>query len=338
MTYTVEAAFPTSPEGRFERRPVELREPGPEEVLVRLVASGVCHTDLVTAAHPVVPGQILGHEGAGVVEAVGDAVSGVEAGDHVVLSYSWCGACPACENGRMAYCADFLRLNYLGERLLGQGSFATFTVTTERNVIRVPDDLPLELLAPLGCGVQTGAGAVLNVLRPEPGSSLAVFALGAVGLSAVMAARIAGCERIVAVDPNPSRRALALELGATEAVDPSEAPFNAMDHAVECIGYPDVVRAAVKSLAAPGQCVTVGFQGQKNPVELDQRHLMNGRGIRGSIEGDAIPQRFIPELIEHHRKGRLPLERLITTFAFADIDAAVTAAKTGKAIKPVLIF
>lgn len=338
MTYAVTVADLSAPGGPFELRRREISDPGPDEVLVRLVATGVCHTDLVTAARPVVPGQILGHEGAGVVEAVGSDVGAVEPGDHVVLSYAWCGECANCGRGRMAYCARFLELNYVGERFFGQSSFATFTITTERNVIRVAKDLPFEFLAPLGCGVQTGAGAVLNVLKPEKGSSLAVFALGAVGLSAVMAAHIAGCDRIVAIDPNPARRALALELGATEAVDPADAPRGAMDYSVECIGRPDVVKAAVRALAGPGECVTLGFTGQRNPVELDQMALMNGRSIRGSIEGDGIPQRFIPELIKYHRQGRLPVEKLVRTYAFADINTAVEDSRSGTAVKPVLIF
>ncbi|MEO5876140.1 MAG: NAD(P)-dependent alcohol dehydrogenase [Streptosporangiaceae bacterium] len=331
------AAVLTAPGSPFELRERELGAPGPGEVLVRLVATGVCHTDLVTAASGG-PAEVLGHEGAGVVEALGGGVTAVERGDHVILSFAWCGACANCERDRMAYCEDFLRLNYYGPRFFGQSSFATHTVTSERNLVRVGQDLPLELLAPFGCGVQTGAGLILNVLKPEAGSTIAVFALGAVGLSAVMAARIAGCDRIVAVDPNPERRALALDLGATEAVAPAQAPVNALDYSVECIGHAEVVQAAVRSLAKPGMCVTAGFQGVKNPVELDQVQLMNGRGIRGSIEGDSIPQRFIPQLIRYYRQGRLPVDRLIRTFPFAEINEAAAAARRGEVVKPVLVF
>ncbi|HEX2315100.1 MAG TPA: NAD(P)-dependent alcohol dehydrogenase [Thermomonospora sp.] len=343
----------------------ELAEPRADEVLVRMVASGICHTDLVTAAghDPAAPPLVPGHEGAGVVEAVGPGVEAVEPGDHVLLSYGWCGACARCGRGRTAYCESFLGLNYYGTRLdgttamsqagspirshfFGQSSWATHSVTTERNVVRVDPDLPFEYLAPLGCGVQTGAGAVLNVLRPRPGSSLAVFGAGGVGLSAVMAARIAGCATIVAVDPDPSRRALAEALGATATVDPGEGDAAAavvaltggVEHTVECVGAPDVVRAAVASLSSPGMCVTVGFRGGSNPVELDQLALMMGRGIRGSIEGDAIPQRFIPRLIEHYRNGELPMEKLVRTYAFGDLDQALAAARGGEVVKPVLIF
>lgn len=362
----ITAAVLRAPGKPFQLEEVELEEPRSDEVLVRLVATGVCHTDLVVAAgaDPAGPPMVFGHEGAGVVEAVGSEVSAVEPGDHVVLSYAWCGNCGNCGRGRMSYCENFLVLNYFGARpdgssamsrageqinghFFGQSSWATHTVTTERNVVRVPADLPFEYLAPLGCGVQTGAGIVLNVLKPETGSSLAVFGTGGVGLSAVMAAAIAGCEPIVAVEPNPARRALALELGATDAVDPSaDDPVAAIraltgqgvDYSVECVGYPDAVKAAVGCLTTPGMCVTVGFQGLVNPVELDQVSLMGGRGIRGSIEGDSIPQRFIPQLIEHYRAGRLRLEKLVQTYSFDQVNEAVAASHRGDAIKPVLIF
>lgn len=362
----IRAAVLDTPGAPFVLEDLDLAGPRDDEVVVRLVATGICHTDLVAAAglDPVGPPAVFGHEGAGVVAAVGAAVSGVQPGDHVVLSYAWCGECANCAQGRMAYCRSFRRLNYSGARadgtsamtrgtdrtgrvnghFFGQSSWATHTVTTERNVVRVPGDLPLEFLAPLGCGVQTGAGAVLNVLRPEPGSGLAVFGAGAVGLSAVMAAVIAGCGPIVAVEPDPARRALALDLGATDAIDPAAGdPAGAIrkltgggvPFALECVGLPGVVRAAVECLCAPGLCVTVGFQGLTNPVELDQVTLLGGRALRGSIEGDAIPQRFIPDLVAHYRAGRLPLERLVRTYSFDQINSA---AHSTEAVKPVLIF
>jgi len=336
--------------GTVELTEALLGEPRGDEVLVRMVAAGVCHTDLVAGSRP--GPLVLGHEGAGVVEAVGSAVGSVQPGDHVVLSFAWCGECGNCAEGRMAYCADFLALNYSGFRVdgssavsvagepvgghfFGQSSWATHSVTSERNVVRVPPNLPLEHLAPLGCGVQTGAGVVLNVLGG--GRSIAVFGCGGVGLSAVMAARIAGYERIVAVDPLPGRRAIALDVGATEAV-PDGSLLRGLAHSVDCVGLPEVVRDAVACLAAPGTCVTVGFRGGSNPVELDQRLLMGGRGIRGSIEGDAIPQRFIPELVGHFAAGRLPVDRLVRTYAFAQVNAAIAAMEEGQVVKPVLIF
>ncbi len=331
----------------FALAAAELSEPRADEVLVRLVAAGVCHTDLFFA--PLAGEVVLGHEGAGMVEAIGADVTAVQPGDHVVLSYAWCGACPQCTAGRMAYCESFQALNLSGLRgdgstamsrdgrpiggnFFGQSSFATHSVTSERNVVRVPGDLPLEHLAPFGCGVQTGAGAVLNVLAPPPGSSIAVFGCGGVGLSAVMAAKIAKCERIIAVEPDPARRELALELGATEAVT---APDRfGVDFSVECVGLPEAVRGAVDCLRSPGRCVTLGLQGPANPIELDQTPLLYGRSLQGCIEGEAIPQRFIPELVEHYRAGRLPVDRLVRTYAFDQIGRGVSEG----AVKPVLVF
>ncbi|MBA9003578.1 NAD(P)-dependent alcohol dehydrogenase [Thermomonospora cellulosilytica] len=362
----ITAAVLRDPAGPPALEETELAEPRADEVLVRVVAAGICHTDLVAMAghDPALPPLVPGHEGAGVVEAVGEDVEAVQPGDHVVISFGWCGLCPACCQGRMAYCANLVALNYTGLRLdgstamtrdgapirghfFGQSSWATHSLTTERNVVRVPQEVPFEYLAPLGCGVQTGAGAVLNVLRPRRGSTIAVHGTGGVGLAAVMAAGIAGCSRIVAVDPDPRRRKLAEALGATDLVDPAEGDpaktiveltGGGVEHAVECVGRPEAVRAAVASLAAPGMCVTVGFRGGANPVELDQTMLMMGRGIRGSIEGDAIPQRFVPRLIEHHLAGDLPVERLVRTYSFADVNEAIAAARTGEAVKPVLVL
>ena len=215
---------------------LELEGPRDDEVLVRIVATGICHTDIDVcddwdgSATPVV----LGHEGAGVVEDVGKGVKSVERGDHVVLSYQSCGYCQHCREGRPSHCVHFYRLNFGFQRMdgsnalhrsgvrghfFGQSSFATHALATERNLVRVPKDLPLEVLAPLGCGMQTGAGTVMNSLQVPKGASIAVFGTGAVGLAAVMAARLAGADPIIGVDIRPARLALALELGATHVID-----------------------------------------------------------------------------------------------------------------------
>jgi aryl-alcohol dehydrogenase len=327
---------------------VELDAPRGREVLVEMAAAGICHTDLAAAAGLVrmpLP-VVLGHEGAGVVREVGPEVEHLRPGDHVVLTYDSCGACRSCAAARPAYCERFHALNHSGRRadgsttmagvhgsFLGQSSFATHALASERNAVRVPEHLPLEHLAPLGCGVQTGAGAVLNVLRPPPGSSLAVFGLGAVGLAAVMAARAAGCETIVGIDPLAERRALALELGATEALEAGEVP-RGMDYTVEAVGSEAVVADAVRALASPGVCATVGFRGVPNPVRIDQGHLLFGRTLTGVIEGDGDPQAFIPRLVELG----LPLDRLVTTFAFERLGEALDAVRAGTVVKAVLTF
>jgi Zn-dependent alcohol dehydrogenase len=339
---------------------VEMEAPRHDEVLVRLQASGVCHSDLVVAAMAM-PQQlpmVLGHEGAGIIEAVGSEVTDLRPGDRVVLSYAWCGRCRNCLRDRMAYCTQSNLLNLSGVRLdgsggmrlgstsvrarfCGQSSFATHALAVAHTVVPVPDDVPFEVLAPLGCGVQTGAGTVLNALQPEPGSSIAVFAVGTVGLSAIMAAKIAGCDQIIAIDPKPQRRELAIALGATTAVDPADAKGatrRGMDYAIDCIGKPDVIRAALASLGSPGVCATVGVQGMRAPIELDQAKLVGkGQTLRGVVEGDAVPRTFIPYLIDLYRGGQMPVDRLVTTFPLERINDAIMAARQGEVVKAVLI-
>jgi aryl-alcohol dehydrogenase len=355
------AAIVREPRGAVSVEPVSVDEPRAGEVLVRVAGVGICHTDLVAMqGRAGVPfPAVFGHEGAGVVERVGPGVDGLTAGDHVVLTFDSCGACDRCRAGRPAYCADFVRLNSSGARpdgsvtltgggepvhgsFCGQSSFATHALASVRNAVRVDRDLPLELLGPLGCSVQTGAGAVLNVLRPPAGSSLAVFGAGAVGLAAVMAAAACGCDPIVAIEPDGRRRALAAELGATHAVEASDdlrrIARGGIAFALEAVGAPEVVASAVRALASPGTCATVGFRGTPNPVTIDQGRLLYGRTLTGVIEGDADPQAFIPELIDMHRGGRLPFERLITTFPFAEIEEALRSAERGEVVKAVLTF
>ncbi|WP_033291797.1 NAD(P)-dependent alcohol dehydrogenase [Amycolatopsis jejuensis] len=345
---------------------LEIEQPRAGEVLVRLVSSGVCHTDLGVIA-TAVDGQlpvVLGHEGAGIVEAVGEGVGSLATGDHVVLTYNFCGQCDHCKTGVMTHCRDFVPLNLSGARLdgstplsskdgpvfghfFGQSSFSRKVIATERNAIKVDSSLPLELLGPLGCGVQTGAGAVLNSLAPEEGSSIAVFAAGSVGLSAILAAKVAGCSTIIAVDPQAARRELATELGATHVVDPDDAdPVEAIRtitgtgarYSVDCIGLPGVVRQALECLQSPGTCASVGYQGMTNELTIDQGHLLFGRSLVGVIEGDAIPGQFIPHMIELYQNGRFPFDKLITTFPFDRINEAIDAAHHGKVVKAVLTF
>jgi Zn-dependent alcohol dehydrogenase len=344
----------------FEIDQVEIEKPRPDEVLVRIEAVGVCHSDLVVAgmAQPQQLPMVLGHEGAGLIEAIGEKVTDLRLGDRVLLSYAWCGQCPNCQRNRMAYCAQSDPLNLAGSRLdgsggmrigsmpvrarfCGQSSFATYALAAAHTVVPVPDDVPFEILAPLGCGVQTGAGTVLNALQPEAGSSIAVFAVGSVGLSAIMAAKVAGCERIIAVDPKSQRRELALALGATAAVDPVDAKQAirpGVDYAIDCIGKPEVARAAIASLAAPGVCAIVGLQGMCTPIDLDLAKLVGkGQTLRGVVEGNAVPRTFIPQLINLYRNGLLPVDQLVTTFPLDEINEAIAATQRGDVVKAVLI-
>jgi aryl-alcohol dehydrogenase len=347
---------------------VELDEPRPNEALVRIVAAGLCHTDLGVASGGLpfpLPG-VLGHEGAGVVEQVGSAVTGVAPGDHVLLSFTSCGACANCRAGHPAYCATWLPLNLIGGtradgshtitcdgtpiggHFFGQSSFGQLALVDERSMVKVAPDVPLELMAPLGCGVQTGVGAVWNVLAPRPGATLAVLGVGAVGLSAVMAAALTPAVRIIAVDRVPERLELARELGATDTVDAStvdvaEALLEitggvGVDGIVETTGNTAVLRKGADALAMRGTLVIVGAPPFGSAVALDVNAMIPGRKVVGLTLGDSETQSFIPALVELVRAGRLPIDRLISQYKFEDVAQAVDDVARGKAIKPVLLF
>lgn len=350
--------------GEFKIDRLEISDPRDDEVLIRMVAGGICHTDLAARDQhlPIPLPSVLGHEGAGIVEEVGAKVSKIKPGDHVVLTWNSCGMCPACKTGKDPYCHQFLPINFSGARSDGsttlrkgdqnihgsffcQSSFAELALAHERNVVRVREDVPLEILGPLGCGVQTGAGAVMNTLRAGPGSSIAVFGVGPVGMSAVLGAVVCGCTTIIAVDIIPERLEKAKEFGATHAInaaqdDPVEVILEitggGAEYTLECVGNPRVLRQAVDSLPLLGVCGLLGVVAPGTEVVLDMDKIMNGRTVRGIIEGDSIPDLFIPKLIELYSQGRLPFDKMITFYAFDEINKAVEDMETGRVIKPVL--
>lgn len=361
----IKAAIIFETGGDFQIEELELDEPRDDEVLVRVVASGICHTDLgARAGHLPIPAppSVFGHEGAGIVEKVGARVTKVKPGDHVVMTWDYCGTCPACRASKVLYCLNFFLHNFHGARPDGsvtlhkdgqpvhgsffcQSSFATFALANERNVVKVPDDVPLEILAPMGCGVMTGAGAVINSLRAGPGDSIAVFGIGTVGMSAILAAVVCGCTTIIAVDVNPERLAMARELGATHTVNAAvvnpveairEITGGGAQFTLECVGNPKVLRQAVDSLPRLGVCGLIGVVPPGTEVALDMDLLMNGRAVRGILGGDAIPDLFIPRLVELYRQGRFPFNRLITYYPFEEINRAVKDMEAGRVIKPVL--
>ena len=331
---------------------------------VRLVATGICHTDLHEhpGRHSPQP-IVLGHEGAGVVEKLGEGVRGFAVGDHVILSGNSCGQCPSCLNNRPTYCDLAMPLCFGGQRLdtstalrcgdepvhshfFGQSSFASHAIVPERTAVKMDKDLPLEKLGPLGCGVVTGAGGVIEALKVGCGDTIAVFGVGGVGLSAVMAARLVGAKRIVAVDLVPERLDLARELGATDAVLASEDDVVAKIRAVTGRGVdftfntttvPEVHGWALEALAMNG---TAGFVAAPRGAWAPQMFpmLAGGRQLRGILGGDAHPGLFIPRLVEFWRQGRFPFDRLLTFYPFAEIARAFEDARSGKAIKPVLLM
>ncbi|MGC5005292.1 NAD(P)-dependent alcohol dehydrogenase [Streptomyces sp. DT203] len=337
----------------------------PDEVLVKVVATGLCQTDIHVRdqALPTPLPVVLGHEGAGIVERVGDAVSTVTPGDRVVMSYQACGHCTPCLSGNPAYCALSFPANFGGSRLdgtnalhaggeeihghfFGQSSFATHALATERNVVKVDDeDIPLELLSPLGCGLQTGAGAVLNSLKIEAGASVVIIGAGTVGLAAVMAAKVAGASPVIAVDIVPERLDLARELGATHTVNAKEEDTAARiadltgggaDYVLEITARPEMLTLAVDALAPLGTAALIGGAPAGAHAPVNMNALLGGRTVRGIAQGDSIPQLFIPQLIDLYRAGRFPFDRLITFYGFDQINEAATDTRTGAAIKPVL--
>lgn len=343
---------------------MELEEPRAGEMRVRIVATGICHTDLHAHEGRLAPLPIvLGHEGAGVVEALGEGVSGFAVGDHVVLSGSSCGTCPSCESSRPSYCDTAMPRIFGGGRMdrsmalqldgepvhshfFGQSSFATHAIVPQRTAVRMDKDLPLDMLGPLGCGIITGAGCVLESLALQAGQSLAVFGTGGVGLSAVMAARLAGASRIVAIDLSDDRLALAEDLGATHCLRGDEEDLVAkiraitgrgVDASVNTTTAPPVFESAMDCLAMRGTAAFVTApRGDWAPKMFPM--LSGGRSLKGVLGGDANPRQFIPMLADFWRQGRFPFDRLLSFYPFADIATAFADARSGKAIKPVLLM
>jgi aryl-alcohol dehydrogenase len=365
----VTAAVVTDARADFVLSELELDEPQHDEVRVRLVATGVCHTDAVVRDQ-VIPTPlpiVLGHEGAGVVEAIGSSVVGVQVGDHVVLSVNSCGQCAKCLTGDSAYCEDLFARNFGGARpdgstslrgsgtavastFFGQSSFATRANVAARSVVVVNASLKeLEVLGPLGCGLQTGAGAVLNELRPRAGASLAVFGTGAVGTAAVMAAVVAGCTRIVAIDVVPSRLELAAELGATDVINAREENTaerlaaitggRGLDYALDTTGAPALLRTAVDALGIRGTVALVGAAapGTEATFEIGAS-LTKGWTFKTIVEGSSVPQTFIPALVDLWRSGRFPFDRLVKAYPFSAINQAFADSESGATIKPVVVF
>jgi aryl-alcohol dehydrogenase len=360
----IKAAVVREKAGPFVIEDIELDDPRPDEVLVKIVSTGLCHTDLVARMQflPIPLPGVFGHEGAGIVEKVGSQVTKVKPGDHVATSFSSCGICTCCKQGKPGWCSEFRRLNFGGRRadgsttmkkgnetiygsFFGQSTFATHALVAERNVAKVPSDVPLEMLSPMGCGIQTGAGGVINSLQAKPGSAIAVFGIGSVGLSAILAAVVSGCTRIIAVDIIEERLKLAKEFGATDLINSGKA--NAVDeirkltgggiqYTLECTGIPKVFRQAVDSLMMGGTCGLIGVAPVGVEANLEMQTILDGRTIKGVVEGDCIPDLFIPQLVELYKQGRFPFDRLLKFYSLDQINEAAEDSEKGKTLKAVL--
>jgi Zn-dependent alcohol dehydrogenase len=345
---------------------VDLDEPRPGEVRVALVACGVCHTDAVARDGDLpfpVPG-VLGHEGVGHVDAVGDGVTSVVAGETVLLGWPWCGRCRNCLAGRPRYCMQLGPLLVGGGRadgstalarpdgtplhshVFGQSSFARHAIVAERAVVPVRTTTPTEAVGVLACGIATGAGAVLNALQVEPGNSIAVFGAGAVGLAAIMAARLTAATRIIAVEPNAGRREKALKYGATEVLDPRaeenvvaavhEICDGPADAALDCTGIGPVIRQTIDSVGMLGTAVLIGAAPAGAEFSADHLSTLWGKRIIGTLGGESQSGRFVPALLELHDQGRFPFTELIEYFPLDELNDAIAASHHGDVIKPVV--
>ena len=370
----IQAAVAYDSDKPFVTAALKLKAPAANEIRVKLVATSVCHTDIMTrdkalCSFPIV----LGHEGAGIVDALGDDVSGFDIGDHVVLSYDYCGQCPQCRNHKPSYCNEHGRLNFAGVRPDGsrthssknsdttdvfgsffqQSSFATYALSHPSNTIKVDKSLLLPLLAPLGCGVQTGAGTVFNSLQVRPDTSLAVFGCGCVGLSAIMAAKVAGAKNIIAIDLNPGRLRLATELGATHSFVPDDladstalvnqvksiTQTNGCQYAIDTTGVPSVLRQAFDCCGPLGVTAMIAPGVPGTEVSIEMLGLLPGKSLRGVTQGDAESKTFIPKLIELWQQGQFPFDKIITQYHGIDsLETAAQAMSRGEVVKPVVIF
>lgn len=354
----------TYEKGNFKQDQVELDSVKANEVLVKVVASGVCHTDVVARDQEVpfpLPG-ILGHEGAGIVEKVGENVRNIQVGDHVVLAYATCGVCDNCLKAHPGSCESMNVLNFGGRMedgttrlhqgdqpislFFGQSSFATYAIANQRNVVKVDPDVDISLLGPLGCGIMTGSGTVLNKLKPEVGTTIAIYGTGAVGFSALMAAKIAGCSKIIAVDIHDSRLKLAKELGATHVINSRNVDVieeirritnnKGTTYAVETTGVPEVFMNGLRSLAIGGTIAQVGVSSGPVTLDLNFDVMWPSRTIVGVIEGESVAKIFIPQLIEYYKNGQFPFDKLVKFYDFEEIDQAFEDSRIGTTIKPIL--
>lgn len=348
----------------FKIETVDLETPKRGEMLVKIAACGVCHTD-EAAQHEQVPTPlpaVLGHEGAGTVVKVGEGVSDFKPGDRVGFSFSFCGHCHNCHTAKVSSCIHFNDINFGGilrdgtsrlsqngtplSMFFGQSAFAEYAVVDADCAIKVPyDDIDLGIVAPFGCGIQTGAGTVLNRLKPECGSSIVIFGCGTVGMSAIMAARLAGCAKIIGVGGNENSLNTALEIGATHVINRKKCSDivgeirritgGGANYSIDTSGVTDFVRKGLHCLAPRG---TEAILGITPPMEIDMfgELMAEGKTIMGVIEGDAVPNVFIPQLLDYYRQGRFPVDKIIKFYSFQDINKAFEDSHNGTAMKAVL--
>lgn len=363
----IKAAVCRAPRAPMAIEEVELEDPRDDEVMVKITSCGVCHTDIAMRDRhfPIPLPVVLGHEGAGIVEKVGKTVIGLEPGDPVVVTYSSCGRCPSCYAGAPGLCHDIYKYNFIcarfdgttalkkgGETIhshfFGQSSFATHIITRPCNILKLDSTKDMDLFGPLGCGIQTGAGAVMNALRPRPGDSLAAFGIGAVALSAIMAARVCGLTTIIAVGRNDKKLETAMEMGATHTVNSTKVDNVAhairditggagVNFSVETSGIQELIGQAIDCLSIMGKTVILGSSAKGTQIQTDATAFLNsGKTVLGSVEGNCVPQDLLPRLIALYRQERFPLDKMIRFYPFEKINEALEDSEKGRVLKPVL--
>lgn len=367
-TMPIQALVVEKKDARFEEQELELEEPARGEALVRVVAVGVCHTDQITrhGDMPMPFPSVLGHEGAGIVERVGEGVTQVAPGDAVIIGWPACGECRNCLDGQPRYClrtgeALVSGRRFKGERagttaysrkgkpinghFFGQSSFATHSITTADALVKVPADTPLELMGPLACGLGTGAGAVLNEARPRLGDSVLIVGVGAVGLAAVMAARNSGVTTIIVADVHDSRLEMAQEFGATHTINSGSKDLvgevrritgSTVDFAFDCTGVIAVIEQAAETVGMLGTLVLVGGAPAGARFSLDHLRTLWGKRVIGVLGGGGRTGQLIPALVDLFQQGRFPFDRLVRYYEMGEIEQALADSKSGEVVKPIL--
>lgn len=355
-------------DARFEEQELELEEPARGEVLVRVVATGVCHTDQITrhGDMPMPFPAVLGHEGAGIVERVGEGVRQVAPGDRVIIGWPFCGECRNCLDGQPRYCLRTGEALVSGKRFkgekagtsaysrngepvnghfFGQSSFATYSITNADALVKVPDETPVELLGPLACGFGTGAGAILNEARPRLGDSVLIVGVGAVGLAAVMAARNSGVTKIIAADIHDSRLEMAQEFGATHVIHSGKIDLiegvkgvtgSTVDYAIDCTGVIPVIEQLAETVGMLGTLVLVGGAPANARFSLDHLRTLWGKRVIGVLGGGGRSGQLIPALVELYQQGRFPFDKLVRYYELGEIEQALEDSAAGEVVKPIL--
>ncbi|KAI8228095.1 Aryl-alcohol dehydrogenase [Colletotrichum sp. SAR 10_86] len=359
-------------EGKWAIEPVTLRDLRDDEVLVEIVASGICHTDLHcgnTPADAGVPGvyypRVLGHEGSGYVVNVGKSVTHVKPGDPVLLSFSYCGSCHVCKTGPPSHCTNFFEINFMGEpvfsdgiggRFFGQSSLAHHTVVSDKSVVNVAglglsrDDL--RILAPLGCGLQTGSGTVINVAKAGPEDCVTIAGMGGVGLAAVIAAKNQGCKAIIGIDRLESRLELAKSLGATHVINTTGLDMKQVTEkikeAAEGLGstisidtsaYPPLLAAQIDGTRYMGKIIQVGTGMPESNISIHmQTFMVSGKQYFGAVQGHVRTRDYVPQMVQWWRDGKFPVEKLVKVFEHPNFEQAVEAMKKGDVVKPIIAW